>query len=141
MRHPFRFFMMLVTLFSALLACALVVANDVHAQPAQEAATSIGSAYVDTSDALVQPFIVSLAASYPWLVTLLTVIAALRLVFKPLMSALHAYVQSTASPTDDELLARVEHSRAYKVAAWLLDYLGSIKVGPQKPQPTATSLD
>lgn len=99
------------------------------------AAAAMTTAALDTAGAVAQPLIVDLAQQHPWLISALAVIASLRLVFKPIMSALALYVRSTPSTADDALLDRVEHSRAYRIAAWLLDYLGSIKVGPQRSAP------
>ena len=102
-----------------------------HAQPADPVAVSV------LSTEAAQPFIVALAVKFPWLVSLFAVIATARLVFKPIMTAVEAYVKATPCTGDDVLLDRVEHSTAYRVFAWLLDYLGSIKVGPQRT-PTVT---
>jgi hypothetical protein len=122
----------LLTLALAFVFACLPTASAQVAAPELTPALDVA---LDAAGAVAQPFIVSLAQSHPWLLTALAVIASLRLVFKPLMSAAHVFVQSTPSTSDDELLAKVEHSRSYKIAAWLLDYLGSIKVGPQRPQP------
>ncbi len=138
-----RPFLFLAACFTLCLA-AVFFASTASGQTADQSA-AIGTAALETAGTVAQPFIVGFAAKYPWLVTVLAVVATLRLVFKPIMSAAAVYVKSTASPDDDALLERVEHSRAFKVAAWLLDYLGSIKVGPQlapvqpapKPQPAA----
>lgn len=133
MKNPFRFFCLLAAAFTALLACILGCVP-AHAQTAAADGSAITTAALDTAATVAEPFIVTLAQKYPWLISALAVIATLRLVFKPIMGAVHAYVQSTASTSDDETLAKVETSRTFKVIAWLLDYLGSIKVGPQKPQ-------
>ncbi|MES2697500.1 MAG: hypothetical protein V4773_28800 [Verrucomicrobiota bacterium] len=138
MKTPFRSVLLLAMFFSTLLACVLFAVSDVRAAEPVSGAV-LGSAAVDTAAAVAQPFIVSFAESHPWVLTLLAVIATLRLVFKPLMSAVHVYVQSTAGESDDAFLDKVEHSRAYKILAWLLDYFGSIKVGPQKPQVQSAS--
>lgn len=136
MNNPLRSIALLAALFSVALALVFACVP-AHAQtaPAADQSAAFGAAALDTAGAVAQPFIVSFAQSHPWLLTVLAAIATMRLVFKPLMSAAHVFVKSTPSTSDDALLDKVEHSRAFKVAAWLLDYLGSIKVGPQKPQP------
>lgn len=119
-------------------ACALAFAVlfvlfaplPLHAQDSAPAAATT-NAVLETAGAVAQPFIVSFAQEYPWLLTTLALIATLRLVFKPIVSALEAWVRSTPSTEDDATFERVTHARWFKVAAWLLDYLGSIKVGPQ----------
>lgn len=143
MKNPFRFFCFLAAVFTALLACTLGCAP-AHAQTAAPDASAISSVALDTAATVAEPFIVTMAQKYTWLVTLLAIVGTLRLVFKPLVSAAHVFVQSTPSTSDDEALAKVEASRAFKVFAWLLNYLGSIKVGPQKApaapaKPEATS--
>lgn len=80
----------------------------------------------------VTQFITSFAGSHPWLVTALVLVGGLRLLFKPAVTAYESYVKNTADTADDERLAKIEASVAYKWVAWLLDYAASIKVGPQK---------
>jgi len=109
-----------------------------HAQVSPD--SGISQVTIDAASAAAVPFIVSFAEKYPWLVTALAVIATLRLIFKPVMSGIEAIVKATPSTTDDEFVAKAEASRAFKIFAWGLDYLGSIKVGPQftaKPGETA----
>jgi len=77
-------------------------------------------------------FIAELALRHPWVFTLLTLIGFLRVVFKPLMAWLHSHVESTESTRDDALLAQVEASIWYRIGAWLVDYLGSIKLDTVK---------
>jgi len=127
---------LLAAIFFAFAVCLVsLLTAPAQAQPATDQSAAVANAALDTAGAVAQPFIVSFAQSHPWLLSLLAIVATLRLVFKPIMSAVGAYVKSTASTGDDAMLEKVEHSAAFKVAAWLLDYLGSIKVGPQKPQP------
>lgn len=122
--------------FLSAAALALAFALAAHAQTD----SANVNAAIETAGAVGQPFIVSFAQSHPWLLTVLAAIATLRLVFKPIVTALEAYVKGTPQVTDDEWFAKVEHSRAFKVFAWLLDYLGSIKVGPQfTAKPEANS--
>ncbi|MBI5770898.1 MAG: hypothetical protein HZA93_24180 [Verrucomicrobia bacterium] len=114
----------------AALASAQTVAPDVGHAAAQ--------ATLDTAAAVATPFIVTFAQNHPWLVSVLVVIASLRVVFKPIVSVAEAYVRSTPTPDDDAMLEKVEHSRAFKIVAWLIDYLGSIKIGPQLRPPAPT---
>ncbi|MBI5693651.1 MAG: hypothetical protein HZC55_26540 [Verrucomicrobia bacterium] len=144
MNKTLRSLVCLAAAFTAallLLSWSVAPARAQAAADATAASAAIGSAALDTAGAVAQPFIVGFAEKHPWLVTALALIATLRLVFKPLMSAASAYVKSTPGTADDAMLDRVEHSTAFRVAAWLLDYLGSIKVGPQRapsaPAPAA----
>jgi hypothetical protein len=119
-------------LFSAI-ALAFVVClscSFAHAQ-SPDASSATAGAIADTATSVVTPFIVTFAQSHPVVLTILAAIASLRLVFKPLMSAIEAFVKSSPSTDDDAVLENVEHSKAFKVLAYLLDWLGSVKVGPQ----------
>jgi hypothetical protein len=81
---------------------------------------------------LVQTYIVPLVAKYPIAASILLVMGSARAVFKPIMAALHAYVESTPKTSDDEAIAKVEASKFFKAFAFVLDYVGSIKIGPAK---------
>ena len=129
-------------LFAFAVCFAALLTQPTQAQPAADQAAAVANAALDTAAVVAQPFIVGLAAKYPWLVSLLAVVATLRLVFKPIMSAVEAYVKSTPGTGDDEWVAKAQHSPAFRVFAWLLDYLGSVKVGPQftaKPSAAPTT--
>lgn len=77
-----------------------------------------------------------------WLVALGSVVGILRLVFKPLMSAIEAIVKATPSKADDEFVAKAQHSPAYKAFTWFLDLFGSVKIGPQfTAKPSAPPLE
>lgn len=128
-----RLFLSLAAVFTAFLAAIWLSIPVAQAAEQSGSGAALGVAALDTAGAVAQPFIVGFAERHPWLVTALAVIATLRLVFKPLMSAAHVFVRSTPGTADDAMLDRVEHSTAFRIFAWLLDYLGSIKVGPQKP--------
>lgn len=128
-------------LFAFAVCFVTILTQPAQAQPAADQSAAFAGAALDTAGVIAQPFIVGLAAKYPWLVSLLAVVATLRLVFKPIMSAVEAYVKSTPSATDDEWVAKAQHSPAFRAFAWVLDYLGSVKVGPQftakpKAEPT-----
>lgn len=144
MKNPLRSILGLAALFTIALSVLLWFAPAANAQapaadpavtltpaPPSDQSAAVANAAIETAAAVAQPFIVQLALKHPWLVTLLALIATLRLVFKPLVSAFEAHVRSTPQSTDDEAFDRVTHSRAFRVGAWFLDYFGSIKVGPQ----------
>jgi len=77
---------------------------------------------------LAKPLIEALLGQHGFMVQVVAVVGALRLVFKPVMSAARAYVLSTPSTKDDAVLDKVEGHKAYKIAVYLLDYIASIKV-------------
>lgn len=72
-------------------------------------------------------FIAQFAAEHPWLLTFLALVGFLRVVFKPIMLGLEAYVKNTPGTEDDQKLAAVEASKAFKFFAFFLDWFGSIK--------------
>src|SRR4051812_34244539 len=75
-----------------------------------------------------QPLLDGLLGKYGWLPTVILVIGTLRLLFKPVMLALENYVKQTASPNDDERLAKFEAGPVYKVISFALDLGASIKL-------------
>jgi hypothetical protein len=120
----------------AALVCAFVLisafavpllAQDTSSSPAATSAL----VQPETAAAIAQPFIVSLAAQFPWVFTVLAVVGGLRFFFKPVVSLIEAYVRSTPQKSDDEFFDQVNHSTAFKIFAWLLDFVASVKVGPQ----------
>lgn len=72
--------------------------------------------------------IVQLATQFPVLASIIFVMGLMRLVFKPLMEIIHNVVATTESPKDDAVLAKIESSIPFKVLAFLVDYIGSIKI-------------
>jgi len=74
---------------------------------------------------------IAFALKYPATASVLMVMGVLRAVFKPLFALLQAYVASTPSAADDAVLARIEKSKVVTTAAFVLDYVASIKL-PQK---------
>lgn len=72
--------------------------------------------------------IVNLAVQFPWLATVIFVMGIMRLVFKPLMALAHNVVEATPSKNDDTILAKIESNVVFKVLAFLIDYVGSIKI-------------
>lgn len=78
-----------------------------------------------------EEFIIGLATKYPVLVSILSMVGMLRLIFKPLMGFLHSVADVTPSAKDNEILAEVEGSKFYKSLVWFLDYVASIKILPK----------
>lgn len=69
---------------------------------------------------------------YPQIAVALVVIGALRVIMKPLMGVLQAYVDYTVDVKDNELLAKLMDSAPYKAVVYILDLLGSIKAPEKK---------
>lgn len=91
---------------------------------ATDAAASLAAATPSPVDGAID----AVAGKYGWIVTVLSVMTILRLIFKPLFSILHTITENTATKKDDEYLERVEKSAAVRAIVWLLDYLASIKL-------------
>jgi hypothetical protein len=100
-------------------------------QPSEMLDTAVG---VGTQ--LATPWIVRFAQEWPWLCTLLAIMGFLRFIFKPLCAALHGYVLSTPGQEDDAIYHRVMQSAWLRWAVVLLDWLGSIKVVPNRTHRT-----
>lgn len=78
--------------------------------------------------AYLAPIVSGLALKFPILATVLGVMAIMRAVNKPLFALLHAYVDATATTTDNAELDKVETSKVYKAICFALDYAFSIKL-------------
>lgn len=77
--------------------------------------------------------IIELIIQYPKAAAVVAVIGTFRLIFKPFMSFLHEFVNITATKKDNQILEKIEKSKAWKVFIYLLDWFGSIKL-PKKPK-------
>lgn len=78
----------------------------------------------------------TLSGKYGIVTAMLAWIGALRLVFKPFMSWIHGLVDKTETQRDNIILSKLEASTGFKVFAWFVDLLASIKFGPQRPIPS-----
>jgi hypothetical protein len=135
---------------SALFTGALFVVSacaPVHAQTAVADSTpAISAASSDTAADVVGVVVKVLSSVLPpkfasVLVAIGSVVGTIGLFTKPIVSAIEAAVRASPSTADDELLYKAEHSRAFKIFAWLLDYFARIKIGPQftaRPQAAET---
>lgn len=86
----------------------------------------------DAADPITR-FVVALAQDHAWTMTVLLLVGAARVLNKPFFSLLHAHVAKTPGKYDDELLAKVENSKALRVFLWLADLLASVKPLPVTP--------
>lgn len=68
------------------------------------------------------------AGDMGWVFALFTFMGAARAVFKPLMTLAHSIVDQTPTVKDNEMLAKLEASRGFKIVAFLLDYFASVKI-------------
>lgn len=125
---------LLPLLLAALAAFGLAIVTG-HAQaPISDLPSSISPAAPEAQNLILGLFL-SLAAQYPGLATIITVLGSMRLWAKPLFAAVHAVIDATPSKYDDGLWARAygffTDNKIGRALAWLLDYAGSIKLPPK----------
>lgn len=77
---------------------------------------------------LLKPLIELYAGKSGTLVQVILFIGSLRILIKPLMSLLEAYVTVSGSSRDDKLPSQIKEKKWYKTLVYLLDWFGSIKV-------------
>ena len=95
--------------------------------PATDVVPVSADASIGVADA-VTSFLTGLSQKYPWIITVLLIIGALRVVIKPLMSAAHSIAAATPGTDDDKIVDKVEHSKIYGWLCFALDWLTSIKL-------------
>jgi hypothetical protein len=66
-----------------------------------------------------------------WVLLILAIVGALRIVVKPLVAAAHYVADQTASQADNQFVDRVERSRAFRAFVFVLDWITSIKIRPK----------
>ena len=76
-------------------------------------------------------FVLELILQYPTLGSIVAIMGTLRLILKPLVTAVQSYVASTASTRDDEIVEGILGNKYYKAFAYVLDWSASIKL-PKK---------
>lgn len=67
-----------------------------------------------------------------WAINALAVIGALRVFFKPIMSAIEAAAKETQSSKDDLIVEKVKSNAIYRAVVWVVDLLASVKLPVQK---------
>lgn len=112
----------------ALVAVFATIISTVMADEVVTAPTEVTSVVPVVAETSTPSWIQDVAAKYPVIVTILTLMGFLRAVMKPLITAIHKYAESTETPVDNEWIAKVENSRALKFFLYGLDYLASVKV-------------
>jgi hypothetical protein len=69
-----------------------------------------------------------LLQQYPWLQDVVAVVIICRIIFKPLFSILSKYVELTVKEDDNKKLHKFMNSKTYKMLAFIVDMLGSVKL-------------
>lgn len=65
---------------------------------------------------------------YPWLQHVVAFMVICRIVFKPLFSILGKYVELTIEEDDNKKLHKIMNTKAYKMTAFIIDMLSSVKL-------------
>jgi hypothetical protein len=78
--------------------------------------------------AFLSPILEAYSGSLGGAVQIITIIGSLRLLLKPLMGLLEAFVTITPSKTDDLLPEKIKANKVYKSVVYLLDWLASLKL-------------
>jgi len=86
-------------------------------------------------------FFVGLAQNYPWLATILLIVGALRVVFKPLMTLLDGYVKENCSAEEYARLRTFEAGPVYKWVSFAMDLVGSVKLPVIGVKPASAQVD
>lgn len=69
-----------------------------------------------------------LSTKYPMVLQILVIMGLSRSILKPIMVAAKEIVGVTPTKKDDELLTKVEGSKAYSMLVFVLDYIFSLKL-------------
>ena len=63
-----------------------------------------------------------------WLVQIVAVVGALRLIFKPIFAAIEKYIADSPDKRDDQWMLSVKASKIYKTIVFFVDLLSSVKL-------------
>ena len=69
-----------------------------------------------------------LLEQYPMLQHVVAIMVICRIVFKPLFQILGKYVELTIEEEDDKKLHKIMNSKAYKMTAFIVDMIASVKL-------------
>ena len=69
-----------------------------------------------------------LLQQYPVLQHVVAAMVICRIIFKPLFAILGRYVELTVEEKDDEKLHKIMKSKAYKMTAFIIDMVSSVKL-------------
>jgi len=115
--------LLLITLFFGLLVAGLCeLAAETNSGPAVESVAPQIPVQAGTA-------IENILAKFPAAATaFFAFIGLCRFFAKPMMEAGHKYADWTDTPKDNEFLAKVESSKAWRVFLFVLDWLFSLKI-------------
>jgi len=76
-----------------------------------------------------EEILIGLVAKYPVIASILSILGLIRLIVKPIMEIIKAYVAYTPNKEDDSFVNKVIASPVYNKFLFVLDWLFSIKIG------------
>lgn len=74
-----------------------------------------------------EELLLGLVMANPKVSAALALVGTVRLVMKPIVTAVHAVVEATPTKKDDVFLGKVKENKTVKTAKFVLDWLTSIK--------------
>jgi uncharacterized membrane protein required for colicin V production len=84
-------------------------------------------------------WVIAFLGKYPLFATVVVIIGFLRMIMKPVMTILQAYVKLTPYDSDDKWLESFEQSKSYKLVVYLMDWVLSVKM-PEKSKAETIDL-
>ena len=74
------------------------------------------------------PLLIGFAVKYPVITTIIFFVGSFRLIMKPLMTGIEAYIASTVTKSDDEFIKKIKANKIYQVVVYFLDWALSVKL-------------
>lgn len=84
--------------------------------------------HMEATVKMILDFFITFAKDWPILASIIVIMGTLRMFLKPVFAFMKEIVALTKTTKDDEVVAKVEASAAYKWVMFLVDYLASIKL-------------
>lgn len=75
-----------------------------------------------------EEMLLALIGKYPMVASVLSILGLIRLIVKPIMEVIKAYVEFTPNKEDDSFVNKVIASPIYNKFLFILDWLFSIKI-------------
>ncbi len=75
-----------------------------------------------------------LMQNYPMLQHLIAIMVVSRIIFKPIFAILGKYVELTVEDNDNKKLNKFMKTKTYKMMAFIVDMLGSVKLPKVKKE-------
>ena len=76
--------------------------------------------------------VLEMVRSYPAFADLVMIMGVFRIVFKPLFTLINTVILTTPTKKDDEQWAKIQGSKIFSTALFLIDYIASVKIPTKK---------